>query len=888
MPGLGNYDGTRIRWTCDDDHEIRRPVEDNSEGNNNNNGNDSSRNNNNNSNTTTTTPIVTTFLNFESQRAVLFNIEFPNGAENTSLALLNDTGNDRDTATLATFPSFVAIGDRDRTEKKNHQRSSNHWWFPPAFPSALSWEGSFVQSVRRLSVGPQGGPTVFYDASDPGLKNVVVASPFFDSISSGTGKTALCTQQQQQQQQNQQQAHHRCHQTTSFNDFTAGNNKDWTGALSAFSPGMSGRLKKIRPGGSQSILLYQGSRGGITATMKEWGNILQTFASSAPKDVSSNNSTRITSSNNHSKPGAVSSEKPPSSITTTAGRKNRKIRDVTLEKIGYQTDNGAMYCFCGQSNCSEVLLREKEYLDSIGIPIGYLSFQGAGTSSGRGKAAPWCIERWSADGGQDRKKYPLDIGAFRDALGVPLQLYAPYFCPETNGYFFPHTPWKSVRSNPELPGCSGFDFETVRASDSRDFFDWFLQKGIDGGGMASFESDFMNQNANCVENFVENSNGADEFLAGMAGAALDRKVPIQWCYASPNVVFSTLEFPAVTNVRVSFDFCYGRSYDIGESSLLVWALGLAPSKDTLWTTDNKKTETPGCEWTVDHESAAAELHVVLALMSTGPVGISDAIGMTNATLLRRTISADGSLLQPSKPITAVDSTFLENSRLDGYLYGTHGLGLSWIFVSYQLRAPYPVTLRDFWPPMKPIEPLPLAAAAVSGFVRGAATTRLVYRRFASSPDCIDGTNAIESGCVEFVSLVTQGDLAVDDSSPIFVASPSSFDSPGSDLSPEVVTVWQECHESGVFFLGELDKYVALSPKRFLSLVCTEQGVSVGINGSKGEVVEVTMLVPRANNKQYEVVTKTITIRENHGLERFDFLEPILVSKKGRRIIGDRW
>ena len=27
------------------------------------------------------------------------------------------------------------------------------------------------------------------------------------------------------------------------------------------------------------------------------------------------------------------------------------VRDVTLEKIGYQTDNGAFYCFC-KPNCS--------------------------------------------------------------------------------------------------------------------------------------------------------------------------------------------------------------------------------------------------------------------------------------------------------------------------------------------------------------------------------------------------------------------------------------------------------------------------------------------------------------------------------------------------------
>ena len=138
--------------------------------------------------------------------------------------------------------------------------------------------------------------------------------------------------------------------------------------------------------------------------------------------------------------------------------------------------------------------------------------------------------------------------------------------------------------------------------------------------MVSFESDFMNQNANCVDEFVENPiHGFDEFLQGMADAALGLGVPIQWCMASPNLVMASLNYPAVTNFRVSFDYCYGGSYDIGESSLLVWAVGASPSKDTLWTTDNNRSATPGCDWTVDHEAVAAELHVVLALMSTGYV-----------------------------------------------------------------------------------------------------------------------------------------------------------------------------------------------------------------------------------------------------------------------------
>ena len=51
-----------------------------------------------------------------------------------------------------------------------------------------------------------------------------------------------------------------------------------------------------------------------------------------------------------------------------------------------------------------------------------------------------------------------------------------------------------------------------------------------------------------------------------------------------------------------------------------YALGKAPSKDTLWTTVNGYTAIPGCGWTPDHEAPAAETHLVLALLSTGSVG----------------------------------------------------------------------------------------------------------------------------------------------------------------------------------------------------------------------------------------------------------------------------
>ncbi|MGK3755239.1 MAG: hypothetical protein ACI8RD_007548 [Bacillariaceae sp.] len=356
ISGLGKYHGVRIRWTCS-------PIIQSSD-------NRNKFNNNNDPSTDTlytpiSVPVVTSFLNLESQRAVVFDIEFPNGAENTSLTLLrNNDNDDGSTATLATFPSFVmassteegggerkeGIPIKSKNKKIVMETNERNKYFPPTFPSALSWAGSFVQSVRGLSTGSQGGPTVFYNASDPFLKNVVMASQFFFSKTTNNPYHSL---NKIRQHRNTKKSNTKNHWST----FTAGNNKDWTGRNSAFSPGISGRIKSMPPGFSQSILLYEGSQGGITATLDEWGSIMQKSSISL-------------------------------SSRGEEEKEINKIKDVTLEKIGYQTDNGAMYCFCRQSNCSEVLLHEKEYLDSIGIPIGYLSFQGAGTSSGRGKAAP--------------------------------------------------------------------------------------------------------------------------------------------------------------------------------------------------------------------------------------------------------------------------------------------------------------------------------------------------------------------------------------------------------------------------------------------------------------------------------------------------------------------
>ena len=220
-------------------------------------------------------------------------------------------------------------------------------------------------------------------------------------------------------------------------------------------------------------------------------------------------------------------------------------------------------------------------------------------------------------------------------------------------------------------------------------------------------------------------------------------------------------------------------------------------------------------------------------MTTGPVGISDLIGMTNATLAKRTITQDGTLLKPSKPITTVDSFFSSNAGPDngldagaqrspppGHVYTTYtGDTLSdptaWYFVSFQMTADWGIPAADFYPP------LPTTAGS-----------SVVYRSFDSGAGCVNGAAA--STCITAVSSFGEAVLMAPTSNHANVTG-------GTDYAPTVSTVWPACPSSGAVLLGELQKYVSVSPQRFKSVTCTSSGVAATVVGTAGESVVVTAI-----------------------------------------------
>ena len=112
------------------------------------------------------------------------------------------------------------------------------------------------------------------------------------------------------------------------------------------------------------------------------------------------------------------------------------IDDVIPLACRYQTDNGGQYCFC-KEGCGTKL---EQTITDLRAPNGglnkskypkvqSLSFQGGWWKNkllDTNQPAPWCVSSWEPN----TTKFPSGY-RFAQEIGLPFQLYAPYFCLDT-------------------------------------------------------------------------------------------------------------------------------------------------------------------------------------------------------------------------------------------------------------------------------------------------------------------------------------------------------------------------------------------------------------------------------------------------------------------------
>ena len=138
-----------------------------------------------------------------------------------------------------------------------------------------------------------------------------------------------------------------------------------------------------------------------------------------------------------------------------------------------------------------------------------------------------------------------------------------------------------------------------------------------------------------------------------------------------------LEIPRVTHARASGDYACSfnesnetSQWNIGITSMFADAIGLAPFKDVLWSTSLQ----PGSPYTSSAIEVLPDREILIATLSTGPVGPGDAINYTNVQRIMKCCRQDGLILKPDRPLTTINKLVsdwaLYDSVAQGELYST--------------------------------------------------------------------------------------------------------------------------------------------------------------------------------------------------------------------------
>ncbi|XP_048245143.1 uncharacterized protein LOC124119103 isoform X1 [Haliotis rufescens] len=462
------------------------------------------------------------------------------------------------------------------------------------------------------------------------------------------------------------------------------------------------------------------------------------------------------------------------------GRDDRYVKsDLTVNYIGYWTDNGAYYYYntVPGKNYEDTMLDIVSYFPQTGIPFKYIQYDSWWYFKGLGDGVKTWVGRPDV--------FPHGMQWVYNKTGLPVSAHNKFWSGDTT----------YAKQN---GGKYNFIIEGSRAvPDDQTFWDDLLKSGREWG-LITYEQDWLNHEFVNVKALQTNVSLGERWLKQMGQAGIDNNVTIQYCMSNSRHILQALEIPSVTQARVSMDYHPGlEQWKIGVSSIFAHAMGIRPYKDTFWTTRYQ----PGNKYIGGTSEPNTELNALIATLSTGPVGPGDMIGAFNASIIMKSVNADGKILKPSKPATAIDNQIrrlafgADFNGPSGEVYTTYSdFGGMWkfgIILAADLLAGYTITPTDAGFQQLPQFP----------------TSRVFSHSSTSSIDIFtDDTPLVLSGCstVAYCLHYTSPTIAMGDNTVVVV-------------------------------LGELDKWVPMSPQRVV-WIRMDTDVSIRITGAPSEVV----------------------------------------------------
>ena len=322
--------------------------------------------------------------------------------------------------------------------------------------------------------------------------------------------------------------------------------------------------------------------------------------------------------------------------------------DLTLEKFGYWTDNGATYYYHFEPSLGYegTLLNVRREFDSRGIALGYLQLDSWWYPKG-------ATARWNdTSGGIFRYRaapdlFPDGLANFQSQVGLPLVTHARWI-------------------DPASPYRSEFTFSGNVMTDPGYWLD--LMSYLQSGGVVTYEQDWLGAQAQPVYDL----SAPRQFMGNMATAAQQHGLTLQYCMPLPRHVLQTVEYSNVTSMRVSDDrFDRNRWDTFLYTSRLASALGVWPWADVFMSTERN--------------------NLLLADLSAGVVGVGDPLGAEDADNLRHVMRADAVLIKPDVPLVPTDASILAEAGggagapMVAWTYSEHG-ALRGLYVFAYARA----------------------------------------------------------------------------------------------------------------------------------------------------------------------------------------------------------
>ena len=311
--------------------------------------------------------------------------------------------------------------------------------------------------------------------------------------------------------------------------------------------------------------------------------------------------------------------------------------DIGLRYLGYWTDNGAAYWYnyehdLGYAGTLETLVRR--YREE-GIPLRYLQLDswwysktltGPGGESLVPKNPELPAGEWNRYGGLLKYEappavFPEGLAAFQKKVGLPL---------------ITHNRW----IDRESPYHKRYDISGVAAVDPN-----FWKEIMDYTSSASvvtYEQDWLNviyKNSPALGTTLA---AGDAFTDGMARAAQEKGMSLQYCMALPRHFLQGARYGNLTTIRTSGDRLTRSNWDTFlYTSRLASALGIWPWADVFMSTEAD--------------------NVLIATLSAGMVGVGDKIGAENKENVLRAVRPDGVIVKPDAPLLPIDAMYTSDA-----------------------------------------------------------------------------------------------------------------------------------------------------------------------------------------------------------------------------------